>query len=83
MIEARARCPSETVTHKTGDHDMETKIETLIVAGEDLATLIRREHEAASTAARSALEHALEAGWPLARARTGLGIEPRPATKAR
>jgi hypothetical protein len=52
---------------------METKIETLIVAGEDLATLIRREHEAASTAARSALEHALEAGRLLARAREGIG----------
>jgi len=72
VIEARARCPGETVTHKTGDHDMETKVETLIVAGEDLAALIRREHEAASTAARSALEHALEAGRLLARAREGI-----------
>lgn len=48
-------------------------IETLTVAGEDLAALIRREHEAASKAARSALEHALEAGRLLSRAREGIG----------
>jgi hypothetical protein len=39
---------------------------------EGLTAAIRREHEAASTAAQSAIEHALEAGRLLAQAREGI-----------
>jgi hypothetical protein len=41
-------------------------------AGDGIEAAIRREHEAASTAARSALDHALECGRLLAQAREGI-----------
>lgn len=49
---------------------MSTMIEA--AAGDGIEAAIRREHEAASTAARSALDHALECGRLLAQAREGI-----------
>lgn len=54
---------------------MESEVESmgaLTLTGDKLVVAIRTEHEAASAAARSALEHALECGRLLAQARAGI-----------
>jgi hypothetical protein len=52
---------------------MSTTVMVVAGAGDELPAAIRREHEAASSAARSALGHALECGRLLAQARQGIG----------
>ena len=51
---------------------MSTTVIEAAAAGDGIEAAIRREHEAASTAAQTALGHALECGRLLAQAREGI-----------